>query len=45
MPLMTPAAVTGIHAICTAQIATPATPNSIEIHHQHQADAFPRERV
>ena len=30
MPLMMPAAVTGIHAICTAQIVTPAPPNSMK---------------
>ena len=27
MPLMMPAAVTGIQIICTAQIVTPAAPN------------------
>ena len=43
MPLMTPAAVIGIHIICTAQIVTPSGAEQHEVDDEHQADALPRE--
>ena len=43
MPLMMPAAVTGIHIICTAQIVAPIGPNSSEVDGEHEAHALPGE--
>ena len=43
MPLMMPAAVIGIHSICTAQIVSADRTEQREVDHQHHADALPGE--